>query len=386
MVRDVGYTPYHLLRPILLKLDNVNQLREIEENSPHIREDDAECWERLITRTFPRRCAELHLKPEHPTEWSLIYDEYDTMEKNERQAALEKLSKGYKSLNKAKDAKVTKLIDYDAKVLGPAPGGRNRSKRFQPKPTPARSVMRKVRRQLTDFNRQNRLITPTGRLPVPAGQIKRAPPAMAEDYRVKSLPAVGVARRPLPATESSEHEDNELEARLLKLKTKVAHNGTSMDSDDELFDEDDAADSSNFDRGQSAFNSRKHASSTPAKTPASSASLTGLAKMKMGRSWKNKPVTLSPVHTDMPKATSSKAPTSSPSTKMGKLSVSASGSRPSTAIKQDFSSHVSPSAGLGNSANADSVESSKPRPITGQKRKPPPNIFMPLKNKPRRLS
>lgn len=51
---DVGDTPYHIVRPILRKL-NAKQLRTVEENSPTIIPELDELWACLVEKDFPDR-------------------------------------------------------------------------------------------------------------------------------------------------------------------------------------------------------------------------------------------------------------------------------------------------------------------------------------------
>lgn len=51
---DVGDTPYHIVRPILRKL-NAKQLRTVEENSPTIMPELDELWAWLVEKDFPDR-------------------------------------------------------------------------------------------------------------------------------------------------------------------------------------------------------------------------------------------------------------------------------------------------------------------------------------------
>ncbi|KAK7532894.1 RNA polymerase II transcription factor SIII subunit A-domain-containing protein [Phyllosticta citribraziliensis] len=50
LVVDVGDIPFHVVEPVLKKIENPRQLKEIEENSPHIAEDTAAMWEIFIRR------------------------------------------------------------------------------------------------------------------------------------------------------------------------------------------------------------------------------------------------------------------------------------------------------------------------------------------------
>ncbi|GEQ68750.1 hypothetical protein JCM33374_g2418 [Metschnikowia sp. JCM 33374] len=53
-ITDVGDTPYHLISPILKRL-NAKQLAHLEENSPSVMPHSDECWGALIEKDFPDR-------------------------------------------------------------------------------------------------------------------------------------------------------------------------------------------------------------------------------------------------------------------------------------------------------------------------------------------
>lgn len=55
-ITDVGDIPYHLVKPVLKRL-NAKQLISVEENSPAIKIDSDELWGGLIERDFPDRPA-----------------------------------------------------------------------------------------------------------------------------------------------------------------------------------------------------------------------------------------------------------------------------------------------------------------------------------------
>lgn len=57
-ITDVGDIPYHLVRPVLKKL-NAKQLLTVEQNSPSIAPESDELWALLIERDFPDRPAVL---------------------------------------------------------------------------------------------------------------------------------------------------------------------------------------------------------------------------------------------------------------------------------------------------------------------------------------
>ncbi|KAI1642425.1 RNA polymerase II transcription factor SIII subunit A-domain-containing protein [Daldinia loculata] len=431
-ISDVGSAPYSILRSILLKIDNPAQLREVEERSPHIQGDDAECWQRLINRDFPHQVKKHNFEPRNPTLWHKVYDKYKKIEVEEKRAALEKLTSSLKTIKKEKQEKASKVINYDARILGPAPGRRKGvggrevagagglrwGGGSRTKTTSAQSIMQKARREAAEISRRNKLMTPTGQLPVRRGQIVQAPLGMREEHRIKTLPTMPTPRRiqaPQPRTgERWEREQKEREARLLKLKNGTTTKKTTIISDDE-FDEDDQFDddddevreggSLNVEELEDLFDDDTPSTSNapkPIKTAAVSQnkpssshssvtnlSLTrasgssGLAGMKMGHSWKNNPMRIVPIESPTQK-TASKSSASSPPA--AKYTAASPPLRPSMPSKASSSHPPAEGSTYTGTSNSSADPKPKPKPMLGQKRKEPPSVFMKPKSKGRRMS
>ncbi|KAK3175092.1 hypothetical protein OEA41_002338 [Lepraria neglecta] len=71
-ILDVGEAPYELVRPLLVKLQNPEQLRQIELNSRQICELDGEVWLQFIKRDVPNWDKKPH-EPRNPNNWHKIY-------------------------------------------------------------------------------------------------------------------------------------------------------------------------------------------------------------------------------------------------------------------------------------------------------------------------
>ncbi|KAI0175961.1 RNA polymerase II transcription factor SIII subunit A-domain-containing protein [Hypoxylon sp. FL1284] len=403
-IHDVGGAPYHILRPILLKIDSAAHLRELEENSPHIRADDAECWIRLIKRDFTVEYQKEQLRPSNPESWHKVYAKYEKAVAERNRAADEALSQAYKKLEREKASNVTSVVKYDKKVFGKLPvrrTGRHDSGggalRFgggsRTKTTSAQSIMKKARREAGEIAMRNRLSTPTGQLPVRQGQITKAPLGLQMEHEIKSLPHVARIHAPQQRKQPQwDIEQKKRDERLLRAKKGAPAKGPTIVSDDELDPDDDMTSTSNgkkrsgmldvddleglFDADEptaSTGASRiKKTSATPSSTrsaaspPSRSAPMNPLAKMKLGRAWKDKPMTISRVETSPPKP--------SPATSPPRRSMQSSPPAPAT---------HSPTAGP--TAGSDQPQP-KPKPMMGQKRKQAPSIFMKPKPKVRRMS
>lgn len=67
-ITDVGDTPYHLVAPILRRL-NAKQLVQVEDASPHLAPASDELWEALIRKDFPDRPLSPGTKLQPGGEW-----------------------------------------------------------------------------------------------------------------------------------------------------------------------------------------------------------------------------------------------------------------------------------------------------------------------------
>ncbi|KAI1213797.1 RNA polymerase II transcription factor SIII subunit A-domain-containing protein [Annulohypoxylon truncatum] len=402
-IYDIGGAPYSIVRPILLKINDAEQLLQLEQLSPHIQGDDAECWQRLIDRDFPHQVKKHTIVPKDSTRWSKVYQKYKKLDAEEKKEALAKLNNGFKNITKEKQAKAVKAVNFNTRVHGRIPGQRKTGLPggrhvagsggltwgggSRTKTSSAQGIMQKARREAAEIARRKQLSTPTGQLLVRQGQITQAPRGMVEEHRIKSLPDIAVRKRcyikppTLGIGERWERQQKEREARLLKAQSAPVIKGVTVLSDDDL-DQDDVDNYSdseqegglNVEDLESFFDEKKPTSTTPTKPaqtpsmPKPGSTLSGLAKMKMGHSWKDRPTRIERV-VETTKPSTSQA--SKPST---------STSPPPRPSMQSEQLSPPPSAGV---AGADSKP--KPKLPMGLKRKAP-SVFMPPKPKARRMS
>ncbi|KAK2744644.1 hypothetical protein FQN55_006562 [Onygenales sp. PD_40] len=219
-IEDIGLARYDLIRPILLKIENPEQLHELELKSPHLLEYDAELWIEFIKRDVPR-FNELVL-PKNPDSWYDVY--HELLEKTAREVdedaermrlALlgldsKKAKHGSKvvdtrkmQLPKEKPTAIQKYAFLDRKMGGIAPvfvpaakpsGGRgltpyNQAPRWKfetpklPRQAPKKSGLPFVKRN-------TKLCIPTHRLNNNASQVVRAPRSLVEDYKRPPEPKI----------------------------------------------------------------------------------------------------------------------------------------------------------------------------------------------------
>jgi elongin-A len=266
-ITDVGGLPYSIVRPILLRLDSAAQLRVIEEASPHIALDDAECWLRLIDKKFSVLHQQNQLEPRNPASWHKVYAQYARQDAAQKAEAEAKLKNAFAGLNARKEANRGAVVDLarsslprpprDMRNVGRKPavgrrGGTNDTGELKftagsrTKTNTAASVMRRVKREAAEVRARNKLATPNGALRVRDGQIRQAPQGMVHEQRVRHNPAVKIHPPPtaggIVGTEGDPFRDRvmeEREARLRKLKAQGKSASILEDSDFEDGDDDD---------------------------------------------------------------------------------------------------------------------------------------------------
>lgn len=71
-INDIADMPYELARPILLKIQSPQQLRDIEINCPHVAEADKELWINFIQRDIPDWESKI-VEPKNKNSWHKVY-------------------------------------------------------------------------------------------------------------------------------------------------------------------------------------------------------------------------------------------------------------------------------------------------------------------------
>ncbi|KAL1952732.1 hypothetical protein VTO42DRAFT_4303 [Malbranchea cinnamomea] len=238
-IKDVGMAPYDLVRPILLKVENPEHLREIELNSPHLMDEDGELWFDFIKRDIPF-WAEVDL-PEKPNyelycslrERAAIQLEEDAKRIQEAMIGLHKQKRSSKladpkkmKLPQLKPTAAERFAHYD-RIMGgiqpefvlnvPKEGNKgchpwednSRWKIKQPKIPPAKPQATKKSGLPVAIKRNKALDTPTHRLNngvVP--RVVKAPRSFIEDYKLAAVRpfALRSASNPIPSKSTTQKE------------------------------------------------------------------------------------------------------------------------------------------------------------------------------------
>jgi elongin-A len=102
-LQDVGDISYELLRPILKKVTNPEQLRNLEIKSPHLADHTAELWQAFIARDIPQWQKKI-MEPKNPKSWWKVYGKLMRGEKRAKEASEEQLMAAMKGIDKEREA------------------------------------------------------------------------------------------------------------------------------------------------------------------------------------------------------------------------------------------------------------------------------------------
>ena len=219
-ITDVGDVPYDILRPILRKITNPQQLHDLETQSPHIADADAELWRAFIARDIPAWQSKL-VEPANPRSWWKVYKKLMKEEKRATEEVEERLSAAMGGLSKKREENQAKFV---GKVIaqpvtrGPCfvdgvPNPRVNNWGMMKEPSSlktakgGRQVLNAIRRQgssaARDIKRAAGKAEPARYLvPSAKTQIKKAPAWMVQDQRKPAPLAVAkpamAAARPTP--------------------------------------------------------------------------------------------------------------------------------------------------------------------------------------------
>ncbi|KAK8183174.1 RNA polymerase II transcription factor SIII subunit A-domain-containing protein [Phyllosticta capitalensis] len=114
LIVDVGDMPFHVVEPVLKKIENPSQLKEIEENSPHIAEDTAPMWEIFIRRDIQGWQEKVNAVGRHKISAKLYFklEEAQTRQIEKEKAELRaKLAQGEKERQKNTSTLINRAFD-----------------------------------------------------------------------------------------------------------------------------------------------------------------------------------------------------------------------------------------------------------------------------------
>ena len=219
-LQDVGDIAYDLVRTILKKIDNPQQLREIEIASPHIADTDAELWKAFIMRDISQ-WEEKIVEPKNPRSWWKVYRKLIKEERRAKEAQEEQLKASLIGIDKEKEANqatfVQRVIPQQQSrgkafvdgVRNPHTNswGQNRTPALQ-NAKRGKDILSAIRKQSSNAHQQKGFsqIQPAKALvPGAKSQIRSAPMGMVRDHAKPTSAAaarqahgVEAERRPAP--------------------------------------------------------------------------------------------------------------------------------------------------------------------------------------------
>ncbi|KAL9582566.1 MAG: hypothetical protein Q9212_003227 [Teloschistes hypoglaucus] len=224
VVTDVGVMPYDIVRPILLKLENPQQLKILEGNSPQLCGADEEIWIGFIKRDIPDWESKI-LYPRNPASWWKVYQKLIREHEKEVQTDAAALKAQFSRLKKEKEKLKPEQLEEIRKI--PKMDGMqfahiadyNKVKKI-PKDTRPTSVVLRLNagsntrvltgkgvvkksereaRELTHFTSNTHLSIPTHQLKEAASKVLALPPGLVDDFRRAAIPKPMDPTVPKPA-------------------------------------------------------------------------------------------------------------------------------------------------------------------------------------------
>lgn len=109
-VTDVADLPYRTVEPILRRIDNPAQLREIEKNCPQIAEQSGDLWQALIRRDVSNADQKM-MYPKDPRSWWKVYRKMMKEEQAAKEEAEEQLRRAMQGIKEEKKGGETRIIN-----------------------------------------------------------------------------------------------------------------------------------------------------------------------------------------------------------------------------------------------------------------------------------
>lgn len=236
-ITDIADLPYHAVEPILRRIDNPQQLREIEINCPHVADHSKLLWQEFIKRDVSNADQKM-LYPKDPRSWHKVYRKMLKQEEAEKAEAEEGLKRAMMGLQEAKGSKETKIVNkvmehgqkkrtgfFDG-VMHTGSGGGSRAPLLWNAKT-GRDAFGAMQRATA--NKASAFKPMTRRaIPDPKSQIKVAPKSMVMEY---SNPGNEAVRR--AAAEAKKYaEPQSQNARIFTSRSRVGKTEQAFRNED----------------------------------------------------------------------------------------------------------------------------------------------------------
>jgi elongin-A len=109
LIQDVADLSYDVVRPILRKIENPEQLHNIEIASPHIADHDAELWKAFIKRDIPNWEENL-IEPKNPRSWWKVYRMMLKQEQRAKEEQEKQLKEAMLGIDKQKESNQAQYV------------------------------------------------------------------------------------------------------------------------------------------------------------------------------------------------------------------------------------------------------------------------------------
>lgn len=248
---------YSQVKPILARVQDAEQLRRIEENSPQIQGEDAELWKKLIARDVPTWEKKGYV-PKNAHNWYKVYKRYVREQKEEIIRDQEKLRETMMGIQSKREQHTSQLVNLKSVVVPRDPrmrigdGARRRtggnqkdmstlnfSAGSKTKMKDGKSVLNRARKEAKEIHAMGRLNKLTHTLAGSASQVKKAPEGMRREYEIAAQPAVSKVlmskRKNMLGGASRVHPSlgADLDEREARLRKAMQPSGAKKVSDEE---------------------------------------------------------------------------------------------------------------------------------------------------------
>ncbi|KAL8692696.1 MAG: hypothetical protein Q9218_002317 [Villophora microphyllina] len=213
LLTDIGGIPYDIIRPVLLKLENPQQLKILEDASPQLCGADEEIWISFIKRDIPDWEKKI-LYPKNPKSWWKVYRKLLGDHEKEVEDLAAEMKAKFSRIKVEKDQhqiqrlegirKIPKLDGMEFAHAAEYNRVKKRPKDTRPTSTvlsfragsktktlTGKGVMAKAQREakeMSHFTGRNVLTIPTHKLKDAASQVLVAPRHRVEELRQKPKP------------------------------------------------------------------------------------------------------------------------------------------------------------------------------------------------------
>lgn len=268
-IDSVGdYLPFENVRHILARVENAQQLRRIECNSPQIEGCTGEIWLKIIERDFPLEYRARAYKPQNPAKWYRVWERYKKDHDAAVEASVNQFKSAFAGLQQDKVKNTSKIVE--GRLL-PATGRIKKGRRgglhggdrsmlafaggSKTKMAHGADVMRRVRREVKEIKSihgsLSRSVDAVNRAKGIA-QVQYAPKGLVNEQRAAAQTAAASSMKasaPRQVKKSSVVKEYEARATFLS------------DSEDDYDDHDGHDDE--FDSGEEIFDEPKKAPPPP---------------------------------------------------------------------------------------------------------------------------